>query len=188
MRQQQRLIMNRKADVTLTGVERMFGKDEIIVTKTDLKGHITYANRLFCQLAGYSEQQLIGAPHCVIRHPNMPKCVFKLLWDTVEAGKEIFAYVVNRSANGDHYWVLAHVTPSYDASGRIDGYHSNRRVPDATVVRNVIMPLYKKLLDEEAKHENPKEAMAASTRLLHKVLDEQGKRYDELIFSLLRAA
>lgn len=180
--------MNRRLPVTLTGVERVFGKDEIIVTKTDLKGHITYANRLFCKLAGYTEQQLMGAPHCIIRHPHMPRCVFKLLWDTLESGKEIFAYVINRSANGDHYWVLAHATPSYDKHGKMDGYHSNRRVADMAVVNQTIIPLYKALRDEEAKYENPKDAAAAGERLLLNILAQKGKRYDELIFSLLRAA
>ena len=98
----------------LTGVERFFDKDEIIVSKTDLKGRMTYCNDVFLRIAGYTEQELLGQPHSIIRHPDMPRCVFKLLWDTIGAGKEIFAYVINRAKNGDHYWVLAHVTPSRD--------------------------------------------------------------------------
>ncbi|MBT3307547.1 MAG: PAS domain S-box protein [Alphaproteobacteria bacterium] len=85
-------------DSSLTGVERFFEDDEIIVSKTDLKGRVTYANRVFLRLAGYTEQEVLGQPHSIIRHPEMPRCVFKLLWDTLEDGKEIFAYVINRSA------------------------------------------------------------------------------------------
>ena len=94
-------------NVTLTGVERFFDDDEIIVSKTDLKGIITYGNSVFYRLAGYTEKELIGVNHNVIRHPDMPRAVFKLLWDTLAEGREIFAYVVNRAKNGDHYWVFA---------------------------------------------------------------------------------
>jgi PAS domain S-box len=108
-----------RSGVNLTGVERTFGTDEIIVSKTDPKGRIIYANEVFLRLAGYAESEIIGQPHSIIRHPDMPRCVFKLLWDTVQSGNEIFAYVVNRSKNGDHYWVLAHVTPTFDGQGNM---------------------------------------------------------------------
>jgi len=171
-------------DTTLTGVERMFDDDEIIVSKTDLKGHLTYANNVFLRLADMTEKEALGAPHSVIRNPEMPRAVFKLLWDTIQQGKEIFAYVVNRSKNGDHYWVLAHVTPSYDASGNIIGYHSNRRVPDRRILDDIIRPLYKDLLAEEAKHGNRKEGLDASTNMLVNLLKEKGVGYDEFILTL----
>jgi PAS domain S-box-containing protein len=78
-----------------TGRERTWGDEEIIVSKTDLKGIITYANRTFLNVAGYTEEEVLGKPHNMIRHPDMPRCVFKLLWDTIESGNEIFAYVKN---------------------------------------------------------------------------------------------
>jgi PAS domain S-box-containing protein len=109
-----------------TGRERTWGDEELIVSKTDLKGIITYANRTFLSVAGYTEQEILGKPHSIIRHPDMPRCVFKLLWDTIESGNEIFAYVKNMAKNGDHYWVFAHVTPTLDAHGNIIGYHANR--------------------------------------------------------------
>lgn len=168
----------------LTGVERTFQEDEIIVSKTDLKGRMTYANNVFLRLAGYDEKQVIGQPHSLIRHPEMPRCIFKLLWDTIQGGKEIFAYVVNRSANGDHYWVLAHVTPSRDASGTVAGYHSNRRVPNRAVLAGTIIPLYRQLLAEENRHSNSKDGMNASHDSLMRMLKEKGVAYDELIFSL----
>jgi PAS domain S-box-containing protein len=168
----------------LTGVECFFREDEVIVSKTDLTGRITYANRVFTRLAGFTEQELLGAPHSILRHPDMPRCVFKLLWDTVQAGREIFAYVLNRSANGDHYWVFAHVTPSFDESGAIVGYHSNRRVPDRGVVETKIIPLYRSLLEIELRHEDRKQGMAASFGAVVKTLQEQGVGYDEWVFSL----
>lgn len=174
-----------QSNASLTGVERTFSDNEIIVTKTDLKGRITYANRVFLRMAGLTEEEALGAPHSIIRHPHMPRCVFKLLWDTIEDGKEIFAFVDNRAMNGDNYWVLAHVTPSYDGAGNIVGYHSSRRTPDRTILNTVIEPLYKALHDEEQKHSSSKEGMAAGTNMLLEVLKQKGVGYDELIFSLL---
>jgi len=171
-------------DVTLTGVERFFDDDEIIVSKTDPTGRLTYTNDVFLRLAGMTEAEAVGQPHSVIRHPEMPRAVFKLLWDTISAGKELFAYVVNRSKNGDHYWVLAHVTPSFDANGKIVGYHSNRRTADRKVLETVIQPLYKKLLDIENSHANRKDGMNEAFDTLLKILEEKGVAYDEFIFSL----
>lgn len=173
-------------DVTLTGVERNFDDNEIIVSKTDPSGRLIYANDVFLRLAGMTEAETIGQPHSVIRHPEMPRCVFKLLWDTISAGKELFAYVVNRSKNGDHYWVLAHVTPSFGPGGEIVGYHSNRRTVDKQVVKTVIEPLYKQLRDIEKSHSNAKDGMNAAFKKLLKILEEKGVAYDEFIFSLQR--
>jgi len=170
--------------ISPTGVERFFPAEEFIVSKTDLKGNITYANDVFLKVAGYSEHEIIGAPHSIIRHPHMPRCVFKLLWDTISDGDEIFAYVINMATNGDHYWVLAHVTPSYDNSGAMIGYHSCRRKPDAGVVSSVIAPLYQGLREAEEKAGGGKAGMAAGTAMLLAVLEDKGVAYDELIFSL----
>lgn len=171
-------------EVTLTGVERFFEEDQVIVSKTDLRGKITYANRVFISLAGYTEDELVGAPHSIIRHPAMPRCVFKYLWDTIAQGSEVFAYVVNRARNGDHYWVFAHVTPSYDRSGNIVGYHSSRRVPNKTVVQEKVVPLYRMLLDEEKRHPDRQQGLTASFNMLVDLLKSHQVSYDEWIFSL----
>jgi PAS domain S-box-containing protein len=97
---------------TSGGIERFFEEDEIIVSKTDPKGIITYANQVFLRTAQYQEEEILGAPDNIIRHPDMPRCVFDLLWKTIASGLEIFAYVKNMAKNGDHYWVFAHVTPT----------------------------------------------------------------------------
>lgn len=174
--------------VTPSGREAFFPASELIVSKTDTKGRLTYANRLFCDVAGYSEAELIGQPHNVIRHPDMPRAVFKLLWDAVQQGREIFAYVKNMTRNGDHYWVFAHVTPSFDGTGRIVGYHSNRRAPDRGVLEGAIIPLYAEILRTEHSHRNAKEALAAGSRALSDFVASQKASYDELMFSLKSAA
>ncbi len=170
--------------VKLSGRERFFEKHELIVSKTDVSGKITYANEVFQRLADLSEAELLGAPHSIIRHPDMPRCVFKLLWDTISAGQEIFAYVINLAANGDHYWVFAHVTPSFDESGRIVAYHSNRRVPDPRIVTDAIVPLYRSLLEEEGRQGDRKAGLEASTAMVLGLLEKEGKTYDEFVLGL----
>ena len=168
---------------TLTGREVSFGENEIIVSKTNSKGVITYANDVFLRVSGYAEGELVGAPHSILRHPHMPRCVFKVLWDTIETGNEIFAYVLNRNKRGDGYWVLAHVTPTHDEQGRIVGYHSNRRKPEDRSVAT-IRPIYAALLAEEAKHADRRAATNAGMALLLKTISETGMTYDEFVLSL----
>lgn len=166
-----------------TGKEISFAEDEIIVSKTDLRGVITYANDVFQRVSGYSESELLGAPHNIIRHPAMPRCVFKLLWDTIKSGEEIFAYVVNLAKNGDAYWVFAHVTPSYSQSGNIIGYHSNRRVPHDDALDKV-RPLYDELLTEEKRHKSADMGLQTSEELLLSKLTQAGLSYSQFVFSL----
>ncbi len=168
---------------SLTGVERRFADDEIIVSKTNVKGQITYCNDVFMRVAGYAEPELMGKAHAIVRHPDMPRCVFKLLWDTIEAGKEIFAYVLNRAKNGDHYWVFAHVTPDFDRSGAIAGYHSFRRAPAPSAIA-AIKPIYAALLAEEKRHSNPQKGMEASTAMLRSTLAAKGVSYDRFVLGL----
>jgi len=168
---------------TPTKTERQFGDEEIIVSKTDLKGRLTYVNDVFCRIGLYEETELLGRPHSIVRHPDMPRCVFQLLWQTISEGREIFAYVKNMAKNGDYYWVFAHVTPSYDAQGKIDGYHSNRRTTDRTVLAKV-EPLYARLLKEEARHADRKQGQAAGFALLQTLLAEQGMPYEEFVFKI----
>jgi PAS domain S-box-containing protein len=171
-----------------SGRERFFPASELIVSKTDLRGRITYANRLFCKIAGYRESELIGQPHSIIRHPDMPRSVFRLLWDTIEDRREIFAFVKNLASNGDHYWVFAHVTPSLNSKGEMIGYHSNRRVPDRGVLESAIIPLYAEVLKIEHAHVNGKAAVEAGCKALADFVAAQKVAYDELIFSLQSAA
>ena len=165
------------------GKEGYWTDEEIIVSKTDLKGKITYANDVFVRLADMSVEELIGQPHNVIRHPDMPRCIFKLLWGTLEQQKEIFAYVVNLGKNGEHYWVLAHVTPSFDVNSNVVGYHSNRRKPSISQVAQ-IKELYSALKSEENKHTSPKEGIEASEKLLLQMLKDKGVSYEEFVLSI----
>lgn len=172
-----------KYDFKPTGVERSFGEDEVIVSKTDIKGRITYGNEVFLRISGYPEKEIVGAPHSILRHPSMPRCVFKLLWNKIEAGQEIFAYVVNMAMGGDHYWVLAHVTPTFDENGKIAGYHSNRRKPEKSQIEKV-SALYRSLRDIEDRAADKKIGMERSLADLESQLKAKGIGYDEFVFSL----
>jgi PAS domain S-box-containing protein len=166
-----------------TGTERLFDADEIIVSKTDLTGKITYANDVFLRVSGYERADILGAPHSILRHPDMPRCIFHLMWEMIQGGREIFAYVVNLASNGDHYWVYAHVTPTLDGTGRITGYHSNRRTPDRRALTS-ITSLYAELRAQEAGHATKREAIRASSTLLSSRLASLNRSYDEFVWSL----
>lgn len=171
--------------MNFSGTEVFFDGDELIVSKTNLKGHITYANHTFLDIAGYDENEVIGKPHNLIRNDNMPRGVFELFWSTIAQGKEIFAYVVNATKSGDHYWVNAHVTPSYE-NGNVVGYHSTRRVPSKSIIKNVIEPLYDELNQIEASCANRKDGIAKSVNRLKEILAEKDLSYDEFVSSLIR--
>lgn len=153
-------------------------ENDFIVSKTDLKGRITYVNKIFMDMAEYSEEELIGSPHSIIRHPAMPKAVFKLLWDMVQNGEEIFAYVINQTKNKNDYWVYANVTPSFDARGNIIGYYSVRRRPNPQAL-TIIEPLYKKMIEAERSG-----GIAAGTKVLTDLLNEKGVEYNEFIIDI----
>jgi PAS domain S-box-containing protein len=166
-----------------SGVERTFAEDEIIVSKTDLNGRLTYVNDVFLRVSSFTEQEALGQPHSFIRHPEMPRAVFKLLWDTIKSGEEIFAYVVNLAKNGDHYWVLAHVTPTIGASGQIVGFHSNRRSPERSGVE-AARSVYRALIQEERRHSDPRKGLEASYQLFTALLEKAGKSYGEYVWSI----
>ena len=163
-------------------VERVMREEDFIVSTTDLKGRITYGNRIFVEFSGYAEEELLGAQHNIIRHPDMPRGVFKLLWDTVQAGNECFAYVKNLTKDGGFYWVFANVTPLFDGDGRIEGYFSVRRKP-APQALAVVGELYRQMLEAEQRA-GVRDAIAASTALLQKTLSDKGMSYDEFILSI----
>ena len=167
----------------LTGREVTFGADSVIVSKTDTKGLITYANKTFLEVSGFSDAELLGAPHSILRHPHMPRCVFKFLWDNIVAKQEVFAYVLNRARNGDHYWVFAHVTPSVNRNGDIISYHSNRRCPSRAAI-DKIAPIYRNLLDVEARAGSPGEAVSKGMEALLAFVNGTGLSYGELVFTL----
>ncbi|WP_321397795.1 PAS domain-containing protein [Emcibacter sp.] len=163
--------------------EVVFSEDDIIVSKTDLKGKIIYANDTFCDVSGYSVDELIGKPHNIIRHPDMPRCIFKFMWDTLGCGEEIFAYVKNSCRDGRFYWVLAYVTPSLDINGKVCGYHSSRRSPNRRVLPK-LEEIYAALRKTEQQASTPKEGMEQAGKQFEQMLADQKMTYNQFLFSL----
>lgn len=163
-----------------TDKEYKVSEDAFLVSKTDLKGVITYCNVPFINIVGLKEQELLGKPHNIIRHPDMPRVIFKLLWSKIQSKKEIFAYVKNISSDGGFYWVYANITASLDKNGNIIGYYSVRRKPNKKALL-VIIPLYEKLLELEAE-----DGMKKSEEYLFGLLKEKKVNYEQFSNQLQR--
>lgn len=168
----------KKIKITPTNNEIKMQENDFIVSKTDSRGIITYCNEIFMQMAGYTEEELVGKNHNIIRHPHMPRVAFKLAWDLISSGKEFFGFVKNMARNGDFYWVFANITPDYDSLGNIIGYTSVRRKPSSTAVKT-IAPIYEKLCELEKTG-----GMEASGKFLFDFLEQNNTTYDELVLSL----
>lgn len=160
--------------------EHMVKSDAFLVSKTDTKGRITYCNPPFIEIVGLSEQDLLGKPHNIIRHPDMPKTIFKLLWSKISKKEEIFAYVKNLSYDGGYYWVYANVTASTDKTGNIVGYYSVRRKANQKAL-DIIIPLYEKLLSLEKSS-----GVEAAEKHLFGLLQDKGVSYEEFSNNLQR--
>lgn len=117
-----------RRQVCVTGIETPYPHGKLIVSRTDPRGIITQCNPSFVDMSGYTADELIGQPHCILRHPDMPAAAFRELWGTVQAGRQWNGHVKNLRKDGGHYWVYATVVPNI-REGRIVGYTSVRREP-----------------------------------------------------------
>lgn len=162
--------------------ERVLREEDFIVSKTDAKGRITYANRIFMDIAGYAEHELLGVQHNIVRHPDMPRSVFKLMWETLQSGHEFFGYVKNMASDGSFYWTFANVTPTRDRRGNIVGYYSVRRKPRAQALA-AIAPVYAQMLASE-REAGPRAAIDVSRRILEALYLDRGTSYEEFALAL----
>lgn len=160
--------------------QKEIGDEAFITTKTDLKGNITYANSYFLDIVNAKNSDLIGKNHNIVRHPDMPKYVFKLLWDRIRDKKEIFAFVKNITFDGGYYWVFANVTSSLDENGNIIGYYSVRRKANPQAVQTMI-PIYQKMLELEKTG-----GINASQKYIAELLATHNTTYDRFVNELQR--
>ncbi|WP_457596022.1 PAS domain-containing protein [Hydrogenimonas sp.] len=107
----------------------------VMITETDTAGIITYANRKFREMTGYTKEELVGSPHNINRHPDMPKAAFAKMWETIKRGEMWEGYVKNMRKDGKFYWVIVWIKPKFDDEGNIVGYIAGRKVPDREMVR-----------------------------------------------------
>lgn len=151
-------------------------RSEKIISKTDKQGNILKINDTLVKYAGYSEKELLGSPHNIIRHQDMPKIAFRLLWVKLYDGQTVNAFVKNRSKNGDFYWVYATVSPNINPrTGEVDSFYSIRKAPNKEAVDQLEV-IYKLLKDTE-EQKGYEEAKA----LLKAVLDANGMKFCDLM-------
>lgn len=115
-----------RENLPVTDNEFLVPEGMIIISETDLKGIITKVNEEFCHCSGFTEDELVGQPHNILRHPAVPDLVFKDMWETIQEGRGWSQIVKNRRKEGDYYWLRANVGPIKDDSGNITGYISHR--------------------------------------------------------------
>lgn len=171
-----------KNKITPKNEEIVIPEDKILVSKTDTKGIITYANPCFIEVSGYSESELLGQPHNIIRHPDMPRVIFKLLWEALKVNREFNGYVKNLAKDGRYYWVFANITPNFNDKNELVGYHSARRKPDPEKL-NYIQNLYLELLEIEQQTKGS-DAIEKSHYKLNSILNAREKGYDEFVLTI----
>ena len=157
-------------------IEIKLDPKKYILSKTDPKGVIEYVNDYFVNICGYSEYELIGKPHNIVRHPDMPKVIFWFLWERLKKKENLIAVVKNRAKDGRYYWVMTDFEIKSDkTTGEVTGYFAYRRaVPQKAI--DTITPLYAKLLEIEKSS-----GMEASKKYLVAYLESIDKSYDEFI-------
>ncbi len=137
--------------VTPIDEEYMYVGD-VIISQTDLKGHITYANRMFCDVSGYRASELSGQPHNIIRHPDMPKAAFEKMWDTIKSGQSWNGIVKNLRKDGLYYWVDTEILPLVDADDNVTGYIAARKPASRKNIEET-KEIYSKMLAQEQSEE-----------------------------------
>jgi PAS domain S-box-containing protein len=168
--------------ITPTDREIVIPEHELIISKTDPQGNITYCNRAFMRVAGYSEKQLITAQHKIIRHPDMPRGVYRHMWQILEKGHEYFGYLKNISSNGAYYWLFTHIVPNHEHGGELRGYHSVRRKASSRAIATV-EPIYDEMLAIEQKNDHTR-GPELSLEHLHKRVCESSHNYEHFVLGL----
>ncbi len=160
--------------------EIMFSKKKFIVSKTDTKGNITFINKNFCEISGYSEEELIGKQHNILRHSDMPRAIFYLIWNSLLRGEAVSGVVKNLAKSGEYYWVIADFDVKRDDMGNIQSFTAFRRAAPNQVVE-VIEELYETM----RKIEN-KRGLEGSLSYFEAFLEEQEMSYDEFLGELIK--
>ncbi|MEY8241590.1 MAG: PAS domain-containing protein [Cycloclasticus sp.] len=173
-----------KASIIPTNLQHQLADNDFIVSKTDLQGRITYANRIFMQIAQFAESDLLGTQHNIVRHPDMPRGVFKYLWQTLKQQQEFFGFVKNICADGSYYWVFANITPDLGSNEQVTGYYSVRRQAPASAIQ-VIAPLYAEMcaIEQRAGH---KDGPNKSITHLEKFLADHNSSYRDMMLQLYK--
>jgi len=170
-----------KPKIAPTQHEVRLQDSDLIVSKTDLTGRITYVNRTFMRISNYSESEVLGKQHNVVRHPDMPRGVYRLMWETLKDEREFFGVVKNMTADGDFYWVLANVTLDRLPDGEVVGYYSVRRSVSVEAI-GIASELYAQMMRIE-RDAGAASAPEASLAWLRRTLAEKNTDYDQFVLA-----
>jgi len=153
--------------------------EEVLISVTDPKGKITDANEIFVKISGYSKDELVGSQHNMIRHPDMPKIMFKIVWDRIKDRENVMAVVKNLAKDGRYYWVVTDFITKVDADRNVINYTAYRR-PVHNKVKDAVIPLYKALCAIEEF-----DGMEASEKFLTNYFEKIGMTYDEMVEEII---
>jgi len=160
--------------------EIKFSKKKFIVSKTDTKGNILFVNKNLCDISGYTEEELIGSPHNALRHPDMPRAIFFLIWNSLLRGEHVSGVIKNLAKSGKYYWVIADFDVKKDEHGHIKSLTAFRRsAPDQVI--DTMEELYHTMLNIEKKH-----GMEGSLSYLEAFLEERHMGYEEFLDELIK--
>ena len=165
-----------------TPIDREVGwnKSQVVISETDVYGRITNVNDVFCNVCGYSAAEMVGQPHSIIRHPDMPKLIFKLLWDNLKAGNNFIGVIKNLAKSGEYYWVITDFEMRRDAMGNITHYIGRRKSVPEAAINNYLAPFYESLLKMEKIG-----GVELSSRFFKNYLTKQGKDYIDFVISIM---
>lgn len=161
-------------------MEVEWDKSKVIISETDIYGRITNVNDEFCKVAGYTAAEMIGEPHNIIRHPDMPKITYKILWDNLKKGNNFAGVVKNLAKSGEYYWVITDFEMRRDAAGNITHYIARRKSVPKGVIDDYVAPLYETLIKLEKIG-----GIELSERFFKNYLAKQGKDYIDFIIDVM---
>jgi PAS domain S-box-containing protein len=168
----------KKPHITPTDKETILTDNDFIVSKTDLKSRIIYGNEYFIKISGWSEKELLGQPHNILRHPDVPQVAFKILYEMLDRDEEFLGFVKNLKKDGGYYWVFASISCDYDTNGKKVGYYAVRR-KCRDGFKKIIEPLYTKLVEIEKTG-----GINASYEAIQNLLKEKNLTFNELTLGI----
>lgn len=172
--------MKQKVETLNTEVD--WDKTLELVSRTNRIGIINYVNSAFVNVSGFDENELLGQPHNIIRHPDMPKAIFRMLWENLKQGKDFHAIIKNKAKDGKYYWIITQFDFFKDAEGDINGYMARRKAVAPEAVAK-IEEVYKKIKNIEETN-----GLDASLAYFSGILDDKKQTYDEFLTSILKSS
>lgn len=157
-----------------TDLERVLLRSEIISTRTNPHGLITFVNPVFCTVTGYRKDEVLNKPHNIIRHPDVPRAVYRMMWDEIKSGNQFFGVTKNCCKHGAYYWTIGYFQPEIGASGEITGFRSTRHGLHSQALKEEFEELYHNVRQTELKYPHSMEQIVAGTECLSKQLKKRG--------------